>query len=390
MKLTTKRFPHLVPLAGAVAFAAFATAAAAPAQAQVETVKIGHVGPITGPSAHLGKDNENGARMAVEELNAKGLTINGKKVKFELQTEDDAADPKQATAAATKLVDAKVAAVIGHLNSGTTIPASKIYNDAGIPQISPSATSPKYTQQGFKTAFRDVANDGQLGAVLGRYAVNTLKGKNIAVIDDRTAYGQGVANEFAKGAKASGATIVATQYTNDKATDFNAILTSIKSKKPDIVFFGGMDAVGGPMLRQMKQLGMNTKFMGGDGLCTGSLASLAGDALRDDQVVCAEAGGVSEAGQKGMNDFRAAYKKRFGVDVVYNAAYAYDATMTIADAMQKAKSADPKVYLPELAKISHPGVTGLIAFDDKGDIKNGSLTLYTYKGGVRTEMAVVK
>jgi branched-chain amino acid transport system substrate-binding protein len=385
MKLTTKRISHLIPLVGAIAFAI-----AGVAHAQEQTVKIGHVGPITGPNAHLGKDNENGARMAIEELNAKGLSIGGKKIKFELQAEDDASDPKQANAAATKLVDAKVAAVIGHLNSGTTIPASKIYSEAGIPQISPSATNPKYTQQGFKTAFRVVANDAQLGSVLGKYAAVTLKGKNIAVIDDRTAYGQGVADEFSKGAKAAGAKIVATQYTTDKSTDFNAILTSIKSKKPDILFFGGMDAVGGPMLRQMKQLGLDSKFMGGDGVCTGSLASLAGDGLRDDQVVCAEAGGVSEAGKKGMDDFRAAYKKRFGIDVVYNAAYAYDATMTVADAMQKAKSVDPKKYLPELAKISHPGVTGLIAFDDKGDIKNGSLTLYTYKGGVRTEMAVVK
>ncbi|HWZ48926.1 MAG TPA: branched-chain amino acid ABC transporter substrate-binding protein [Herbaspirillum sp.] len=386
MKLTTKRIiPRIVPLVGAIAFAIAGTAFA-----QEQTVLIGHVGPITGPNAHLGKDNENGARMAIEELNAKGLTIGGKKIKFSLDAEDDASDPKQATAVATKLVDAKVAAVIGHLNSGTTIPASKIYSDAGIPQISPSATNPKYTQQGFKTAFRVVANDAQLGAVLGKYAAVTLKGKDIAVIDDRTAYGQGVADEFAKGAKASGAKIVATQYTNDKATDFNAILTSIKSKKPDIIFFGGMDAVGGPMLRQMKQLGLDSKFMGGDGVCTGSLASLAGDGLRDDQVVCAEAGGVTEAGKKGMDDFRAAYKKRYGIDVVYNAAYAYDATMTVADAMQKAKSVDPKKYLPVLAKISHPGVTGLIAFDDKGDIKNGSLTLYTYKGGVRTEIAVVK
>jgi branched-chain amino acid transport system substrate-binding protein len=385
MKLTTKRISHLIPLVGAIAFAI-----AGVAQAQEQTVKIGHVGPITGPNAHLGKDNENGARMAIEELNAKGLSIGGKKIKFELQAEDDASDPKQANAAATKLVDAKVAAVIGHLNSGTTIPASKIYSEAGIPQISPSATNPKYTQQGFKTAFRVVANDAQLGSVLGKYAAVTLKGKNIAVIDDRTAYGQGVADEFSKGAKASGAKIVATQFTTDKSTDFNAILTSIKAKKPDILFFGGMDAVAGPMLRQMKQLGLDSKFMGGDGMCTGSLSGLAGDGLRDDQVVCAEAGGVTEAGKKGMDDFRAAYKKRFGIDVVYNAAYAYDATMTVADAMQKAKSVDPKKYLPELAKISHPGVTGLIAFDDKGDIKNGSLTLYTYKGGVRTEMAVVK
>ena len=196
------------------------------ASAQDMVVKIGHVGPTSGSIAHLGKDNENGARMAIDELNAKGVVIGGKKAKFELLAEDDAGDPKQGTAVANKLVDAKVNGVIGHLNSGTTIPASKIYSDAGIPQISPSATNPKYTRQGFKTAFRVVADDVQLGGTLGRYAVKELKGKSIAVIDNRTAYGQGVAEEFVKGAKAAGGNLVDNQYTSDKATDFTAILTA--------------------------------------------------------------------------------------------------------------------------------------------------------------------
>lgn len=377
----------MIPLAGAIAFA---LAGAASAQEQV--VKIGHVGPISGAIAHLGKDNENGAKMAIDELNAKGTMIGGKKVKFELLAEDDGADPKQGTAVAQKLVDAKVNGVIGHLNSGTTIPASKIYFEAGIPQISPSATNPKYTQQGFKTAFRVVANDGQLGGTLGRYAVQINKAKKVAVIDDRTAYGQGVAEEFIKGAKgkAAGVEIVAQEFTNDKATDFNAILTKIKAKNPDVVFFGGMDAVAGPMLRQMKQLGINAKFMGGDGICSEALATLAGDAMADGQVVCAEAGGVEDAQKKGMEDFRAAYKKKFGIDVQIYAPYVYDAVMTMVDAMQKAKSAEPAKYLPELAKIHHKGVTGNIAFDAKGDIKDGTLTLYTYKGGKRVQLAVTK
>jgi len=377
----------MIPLAGAIAFA-FAGAASA----QEQVVKIGHVGPISGAIAHLGKDNENGARMAIDELNAKGVTIGGKKVKFELLAEDDGADPKQGTAAAQKLVDAKVNGVIGHLNSGTTIPASKIYHDAGIPQISPSATNPKYTQQGFKSAFRVVANDGQLGGTLGRYAVQINKAKRIAVIDDRTAYGQGVAEEFIKGVKSKGggAEIVAQQYTNDKATDFNAILTAIKSKNPDTVFFGGMDAVAGPMLRQMKALGINAKFMGGDGICSEQLAKLAGDAMGDGQVVCAEAGGVEEAQKKGMEDFRAAFKKKFNTDVQIYAPYVYDAVMVMVEAMKKANSAEPAKYLPELAKINYKGVTGNIAFDAKGDIKEGTLTLYTYKGGQRQQLAVTK
>lgn len=360
------------------------------AQANEVVIKIGHVAPMTGNIAHLGKDNENGAKMAIEELNAKGMMIGGAKARFELISEDDAADPKQGTAAAQKLVDAKVNGVIGHLNSGTTIPASKIYFDAGIPQISPSATNPKYTLQKFNTAFRVVANDGQLGGTLGRYAVQTLKGKNIAVIDDRTAYGQGVADEFLKSAKTAGAQIVAREYTTNQATDFAAILTNIKSKKPDVVFYGGMDAQAGPLLNQMKQLGLTAKVMGGDGMCTTELPKLAGGSLADNQVVCAEAGGVTKEFQKGWDDFRARYKKKFNEDVKLYAPYVYDAVMVMAEAMKKANSADPKKYLPVLAKISTKGVSGPIAFDANGDIKDGTLTLYTYRGGNRESLAVVK
>ena len=381
MLLKTK----MIPLAGAIAFA-FAGAASA----QVQVVKLGLVGPVSGPTAHFGKDNENGAKMAIDDLNAKGLVIGGKKVKFELLSEDDGADPKQGTAAAQKLVDAKVNGVIGHQSSGTTIPASRIYHDAGIPQISPSATNPKYTQQGFKTAFRVVANDSQLGGALGRYAVEKLGAKKIAVIDDRTAYGQGVADEFAKSAQAKGVQVVAQQYTNDKATDFNAILTAIKAKNPDVVFFGGMDAVAGPMLRQMKALGIKAKFMGGDGICSEGLAKLAGDGISDGQVICAEAGGVEDAQKKGLEDFKAAYKKKFGQDVQIYAPYVYDSMMVMVEAMKKANSVEPAKYLPELGKTSYKGVTGNIAFDSKGDIKNGTLTLYTYKGGKREQLAVVK
>jgi branched-chain amino acid transport system substrate-binding protein len=372
-----------------VAIATALTAFVGAAQAQM-VVKIGHVGPTTGGIAHLGKDNENGARMAIDDLNAKKIKINGQDVKWELVAEDDAADPKQGTAVATKLVDAKVNGVIGHLNSGTTIPASKIYNDAGIAQISPSATNPKYTQQGFKTAFRVVANDGQLGGTLGRYAVKELKGKSIAIIDDRTAYGQGVADEFEKAVKAAGGTVAGREFTNDKATDFNAILTKLKGKNPDVVFFGGMDAVAGPMMRQMKQLAMNAKFMGGDGICSEELGKLAGDGMADGQVVCAEAGGVSKDKQAGMDAFRARFKDKYKADVQVYAPYVYDAVMVMAMAMQKANSADSAKYLPALASISYDGVTGPIAFDAKGDIKDGSLTLYTYKGGKRASIAVVK
>mgnify|MGYP003336691014 FL=1 len=270
-----------------------------------------------------------------------------------------------------------------------SIPASKIYSDAGIPQITPSSTNPTLTRQGFKTTFRVVADDVHLGGTLGRYAVDELKGKSIAIIDDRTAYGQGVADEFEKAAKAAGGNIVGREFTNDKATDFMPILTKLQGKKPDVVFFGGMDAVGGPMLKQMLSLGMSAKFMGGDGICTNELPKLAGAALKDDQVVCAEAGGVEGNAKQAMDQFGERFKKRFNDDVKLYAPYVYDAVQVMVAAMVKAESTDPAKYLPVLAKTEgYQGVTGTISFDEKGDIKNGALTLYTFKGGARQAIAV--
>ncbi len=361
------------------------------AAAPVEVVRIGHVAATSGAVAYFGKDNENGARMAVELLNARGTKIAGKTVRFELLAEDDAGDPKQATSAAQKLVDAKVNAVIGHETSGTTIPASKIYADAGIPQISPSATSPLYTAQGFKTAFRVVSNDRQLGQALGHYAVAGMHGKRVAVIDDRTAFGQGIAVEFAKGLKEAGGIVVAKEFTTDKAVEFSDILTRVRASKPDLIFFGGMSSVAGPMLHQMKQLGLgNVRLIGGDGICSDEIVKLSQGAISDGQVVCAEAGGVDAAGKPALDQFRADYKKRFGIDVQIYSPYTYDAVLTVADAMARAGSSAPAKYLPELARISHKGITGTIAFDKVGDIRNGTLTLYTFRGGKRTLVAVTK
>ncbi|MEY4756079.1 MAG: hypothetical protein RJA34_977 [Pseudomonadota bacterium] len=354
-------------------------------------VTIAHVGPTSGAIAHLGKDNENGAIMAVEELNAAGVSIGGKKVTLKLMTEDDAADPKQGTAVAQKLVDAKVSGVIGHLNSGTTIPASRIYSDAGIPQISASSTNPKYTRQGFKTTFRVVADDTQLGGSLGRYAVNSLKAKTVAVIDDRTAYGQGLAEEFSKAVTGAGGKVVDQEFTTDSAVDFSAILTTIKGKKADVVFFGGMDAVAGPMLRQMKSLGIKAKFMGGGGICVTELVKLAGDVITDNQVYCAEPGGVEGKNKAGLEAFKTKFKAKFGTEVQAYAPYVYDSLKLMVAAMVKAGTSDPAKYLPTLAATkAYQGVTGPISFDKKGDIKGGALTLKTVKGGKLEDIAVIR
>jgi branched-chain amino acid transport system substrate-binding protein len=378
------RAKHLLPFVIAGLFAGAA-------QAQ-EVVKIGVVGPLSGEIAHLGKALENGASMAIDDLNARGTTIDGKKVVFRLQSEDDAADPKQGTAVAQKLVDAHVSGVVGHANSGTTVPASRIYNQAGIPQITPSATTPAYTKQGFPGAFRVVANDNMLGTTLGRYAVDKLGARRIAVIDDRSAYGQGVADEFIKSAQGRipGLKILGREFTNPQAKDFTAILTSIKSRKPDLVFFGGMDAVGGGLIRQMKALGIDARFMGGDGICTEALPRLAGGAMRDGAVFCTEAGGVEGAQEKGMNDFIARFQAKYHSDIQTYAPYAYDAVMILAAAMQKAGSSDPARYLPALKQTKYQGVTGLVQFDSAGDIRNGAMTLSTFKGGKKTRLEVLR
>jgi branched-chain amino acid transport system substrate-binding protein len=336
---------------------------------------------MSGPQAHYGRDNDNGVRMAIEDLNAKGVTIAGKKVKLEVQTEDDAADPKQGTAVAQKLCDSKVAGVVGHLNSGTTIPASTIYHNCGIPHITGAATNPALTKPGYDTTYRIIANDNALGANLALYAADKLKLKKVAVIDDRTAYGQGVAEIFAKTAKSKGMQVVAQEYTTDKATDFMAILTSIKAKNPDAIFYGGMDAQGGPMLRQMEQLGMtNVKFFGGDGICTTEIAKLSAGAKTLNNTICAE-GGSAIAKMPGGAEWKKRYDAKYPNQFQIYSPYTYDATFVLVEAMKKAGSTDPKKYIPELKKTNFKGVTGVIQFEPNGELKNAATTLYTYKDG---------
>lgn len=356
------------------------------AAASGPVVKIGQVSPMSGPISHLGKDNEYGAKLAIADLNAEGVQIGGQKVTFELVSEDDQGDPKIGTQVAQRLVDAGVAGVIGHLNSGTTIPASKIYSDAGLPQISPAATNPDYTKQGYKTTFRVIANDVQQGRALGEYAVKVAKAKRIAIIDDRTAYGQGLADQFAEAVKAQGGNLVGREFTTNASTDFNAILTSIKGKQPDLVFYGGMDAQAGPMVKQMKQLGIKAHLISGDGSQTPEFIKLAGDAAEGQY---ASSPGAPHEKMPGFAAFSDKFKKAFKTDVQIYSPYEYDAVRVMVEAMKRANSADPKVYLPEVGKTDYTGVTGHIVFDDKGDIKNGAVTVYQVKGGKWTVVSTV-
>jgi branched-chain amino acid transport system substrate-binding protein len=360
-------------------------AAPAPAAPAVVMVKIGHVAPLTGGIAHLGKDNENGARLAVEEANAAGMKIGGQPVKFEIVAEDDQADPKVGNTVAQKLVDAKVVGVVGHLNSGTTIPASAIYNGAGLPMISGSATNPALTEQGFAGVFRVVGRDDQQGPAVANYLVATSKPKTVAVIDDATAYGEGLANEVEKTLKAAGVKVLPREKGTDKTADWKAVLTKIKGKKPDAVFYGGMDATGGPLLKQARELKIAAVFSFGDGSCTDKMAELAGDAAEG--LVCSQAGIPVQAAGK---DFLDGYKAKFGIDPILYAPFTYDSAKLLIAAMQKADSTDPAKYLPALKAIDFTGASGNIQFDEKGDRKDAEMTIFTMKAGKITPLAIIK
>ncbi|MFZ6709801.1 ABC transporter substrate-binding protein [Undibacterium sp. TC9W] len=346
-------------------------------------VRLGHVGPLTGAIGHLGRDNENGAKMAIEDLNSMNIVIGGQVTKFELITENDGADPRMGVSAAQRLVSMRVKGVVGHLNSGTSIPASEVYFQAGIPQISPSATNPQFTRQGFNTTFRMVANDEALASLIAKVATQDLVARKIAVIDDNTMYGAGIAYAFKRAAEAGGATIVNVQTVHNKATNFSAEVAAIKSSNPDLVFFGGMDSQAGPLLQQLAAQGVNVKFVGGDGICTADLPRLSNDAIRNDQVYCAEAGGVEASRTATLREFRRVYKDRFGMDVQIYAPYVYDAFYALAAAMVRAGSVEPSKYLAYIKGVRYNGVTGLISFDDNGDIQQPALTLYTYRNGKR-------
>jgi len=358
-------------------------APAAPVE-EVVIVKIGHAGPLTGGIAHLGKDDENGVHLAVDEATAKKMKIGGKTVKFEMMSEDDQADPKMGPTIAQKFVDAKVAGVVGHLNSGVTIPASAVYNQAGIPMISGSATNPKLTEQGFKVVFRTVGRDDQQGPAIAAYIANELKVKKVAIADDATAYGEGLANEVEKTLKAAGVQVVAREKTTDKSTDFKAILTKMKGKNPDAVFYGGMDATAGPMIKQARELGIKAKFAFGDGACTSEMTKLGGAAAEG--LLCSQAGIPTQMASKGFQD---AFKAKYG-EVKQYAPFFYDAANILIAAMQKADSTDPAKYLPEVAKISHEGATGKIEFDEKGDRKDAEMTIFQLKNGVVEPIAIIK
>ncbi len=355
-----------------------------PTAAEAASVTLGHAGPLTGSIAHQGKDDENGVALAIDQANARKMRIGGKVVTFRMMSEDDQGDPKIGTTVAQKLVDAKVAAVIGHLNSGVTIPASEIYNKAGIPVISGSATNPALTERGLKGVFRTVGRDDQQGPAIAAYIAGELKGKRVAIVDDKTAYGEGLASEVEKSLRAANVAIVGRERTTDKETDFKSILTRIKSRNPDVVFHGGMDATGGLLLKQARELGIKAQFAFGDGACTEEMAQLSGAA--GEGLACSQAGLPAAAATR---EFRDAFIPKYGETKLY-APFFYDAANVVIEAMKRADSTDPAKFTPEIYNVSLAGATGKIAFDAKGDRKDAEMTIFRMRGGKIVPVAIVK
>ncbi|MBV8470469.1 MAG: branched-chain amino acid ABC transporter substrate-binding protein [Burkholderiaceae bacterium] len=345
-------------------------------QAQ-ERVQIGFMSPTTGPQASYGTDNRDGALLAIKELNAKGVKVGGKSVQFELVVNDDAADPRQGVQVAQKLVDDKIKFVLGPYNSGVTMPASRVFNDGGVVTLT-VASNPKITTQGYNNLFRIGATDNQLGAKMAVYAAQDLKIKTVAVIDDRTAYGQGVAQEFMDQAKKLGISVVAKEFTNDKASDFSTILTAVKGAKPDAVFYGGYSAQGGPMLRQMRSLGLTTPLLGGDGICSAETATLS-QLSTDLNVYCTQGGSIIDRSDKGKK-FVERYRAEFKRDPLTYAAAFYDGAHLLASAIEATQSTDPNKVSAYLAKSSYVGVAGEYAYDAKHDLKQSAVTVFTFKG----------
>ena len=346
--------------------------------AQSETVVIGLAGPLTGPSARIGKDLENGAQLAIDDINKQHLTIGGKAVTFKLESEDDQSDPRTAVAVAQRLVDNGVAGVVGHWNTGTSIPAARIYHDAGIAQVAPVATGHAYTKQGFDTSFRVMGHDDDGGNYAGQYAVQQLKAKRIAVIDDRTAFGQGLADEFIRSLESQGVKAIDRQYVDEKTVDFSAVLTAIRSKNPDLIFFGGVDSQAAPLARRIKQLGINATLMGAGGFVSQTFLKLA---QKEGEGVVALEPGLPVEQMPGGKAFADTYQARWGHSIELHAPFAYDATRVLVAAMQKADSVEASDYLPALRAINYSGVTGSIAFDKEGNLKNPSFTVYKVVDG---------
>ena len=344
-------------------------------------VRIGHAAPISSAPglAPAALDSERGAQLAVDELNARVLRVGDENLHFELLREDDRANSNTAIEVAKRLVDGKVVGVVGHLNSGMSIKASDIYAAAGIPQITPAGTNPTFTRRGLKTTFRVIADDNHVMQGFGQYTVKTLGLHRVTILDTGDDYSKDVTAPYSAGVQRAGGLIVSRASVDTKATDHAGLISKLAESNPDLIFFGGFDGVAGKLLIEMKQAGITAAFAGPDALCSVELMKLSQNTAAQRKTVCAEAGGVLQDMQPRLDQFNADFFKKYSAKPLQYAKHSFDAVNVLVDAMLRAQSLDPVVYVRELAKtVAYPGVTGPISFDEKGDLVNGMISIYTY------------
>jgi branched-chain amino acid transport system substrate-binding protein len=362
-----KRFCAYLSVLGAVAVILFSCQSQ-----QQNVIRIGAAGPMTGDQSKMGIDLRNSVELAVAEWNQKGGVL-GKKI--EMLSGDDQADPKQAVSVANKFINQKTVAVVGHWNSSCSIPASKYYSDANMVMISPATTNPQFTLQGFKRVFRVCGTDDQQGRIAAAFVLKNLRPKRIAVIHDKTAYGQGLADFFQK-ALGNGAEVVYYGGIVQRDPDYKAVLTAIKEKKPDVYFFGGIYPEAGRLVRQAKEVGLSIPMITGDGVYDPTFVNIAGKAAEGTYVTF----GKDPAGLTTARAFNEKYKKVYGEPGPYSI-YAYDAANIILTAIKATGTTDGTRVAEYIAKNSFQGAFGDISFDKNGDVTKAPYVVWQVRDG---------
>lgn len=337
-------------------------------------ILVGVSGPITGPNAAFGAQLQKGAEQAAADINAAG-GINGEMIKIVVG--DDVSDPKQGISVANKFVADGVKFVVGHFNSGVSIPASEVYAENGIMQISPASTNPQYTERGLWNTFRTCGRDDQQGGVAGGYIAANFKDGKVAVVHDKTPYGQGLADETKKAMNAAGVTEVMYEGVNVGDKDFSALIAKMKDAGVNVVYWGGLHTEFGLMERQAADQGLKAQFISGDGIVSNELASIAGDAVDGTLMTFAPDPRKNPAAKDIVEKFRAA-----GFEPEAYTLYSYAAVQIIAEAAKAAGDLDPQ-KVAETVKAKGPWQTaiGELGFDEKGDITRPDYVLYTWKKG---------